>query len=107
MRAQRRIPLLRQLVDCRCAIVPAQGNDLSPPMGSATTGGATAKRNVGHKCHLFLKHYNPATGSDIDSSITSIENPVNFYLKTWQPFRLIVQLQIGNSGGRKGFQLPQ
>jgi hypothetical protein len=63
---QGRIPLLRQIVDCGCAIVPAQGNYLSPPMGSATTGGATAKRNVVHKCHMFLKPYNHATSGDID-----------------------------------------
>jgi hypothetical protein len=46
-------------------------------MGSATTGGATAKRKLVHKCHIFLKPHNPATSRDINRSMTSIGNPVN------------------------------
>jgi len=50
---------------------------LLPLMGSATTDGATSKRKVGHKCHIFRKPYNSTPCRCNNDSLARIGNPVN------------------------------
>lgn len=86
-------PLICEPLDCWCAIVPAQVYSLLPPIGSATTDGATGKRKVGNECHIFRKPDNSASCKCDNDSVARIGNPVNPHSLPTEP---VAQIQTGS-----------